>query len=192
VPVLKGDRENEWVFGESCRDPGAELTLDSDLLRALAACHSLTYIGGKLVGDPLDLKMFAGSGWVLEEPITSEDTSKYDLLAPTVVSRDGVQLGLIRQFEFTSSLQRMSVIVRPLDPSSTAPASMVLYAKGAPEKIRGLCSDGIPKDFDEILDSFTREGYRVLGVAVKTVKDVKWHQVHRLHRDKVRKIRLYL
>lgn len=42
---------------------------ESDLLRAMAACHSLTHIHGRLVGDPLDLKMFEGTGWELEEPI---------------------------------------------------------------------------------------------------------------------------
>lgn len=30
----------------------------------MATCHSLTKIEGELSGDPLDLKMFAATGWV--------------------------------------------------------------------------------------------------------------------------------
>jgi len=28
------------------------------LLEGLATCHSITYVGGELIGDPLDVKMF--------------------------------------------------------------------------------------------------------------------------------------
>ena len=34
------------------------------LLAAMATCHSLTVIDGKLTGDPLDLKMFEATDWV--------------------------------------------------------------------------------------------------------------------------------
>lgn len=37
------------------------------LLHALATCHSLKLVNGELVGDPLDLRMFEFTGWVLEE-----------------------------------------------------------------------------------------------------------------------------
>lgn len=63
VPVTEGP-----VFGEAVGNPEEELDLGSPLLRALASCHSLTYISGQMVGDPLDIKMFQGTGWVLEEP----------------------------------------------------------------------------------------------------------------------------
>lgn len=36
--------------------------------RCLATCHGLTSVGGELVGDPLDLKMFEATKWALEEP----------------------------------------------------------------------------------------------------------------------------
>jgi cation-transporting ATPase 13A3/4/5 len=29
----------------------------------MAACHSLTYIRGDIVGDPLDIKMFESTEW---------------------------------------------------------------------------------------------------------------------------------
>ncbi|KAF2345531.1 P-type ATPase, partial [Trinorchestia longiramus] len=47
--------------------PGARpvLTLphDSKLMMALATCHDLTYVFGKLIGDPMDIKMFKATNW---------------------------------------------------------------------------------------------------------------------------------
>ena len=37
------------------------------MLEALATCHSITYVNGNLIGDPLDVKMFEATEWVLEE-----------------------------------------------------------------------------------------------------------------------------
>jgi len=36
-------------------------------LESLASCHSITYVKGELIGDPLDVKMFEATGWVLDE-----------------------------------------------------------------------------------------------------------------------------
>lgn len=44
------------------------------------------------------------------------------------------EVGILRQFTFSSSLQRMSVIARTLGNSN-----FDLYAKGAPEMIASLC-----------------------------------------------------
>ena len=80
----------------------------SPLLIALAGCHSLTILDNKLIGDPLDLKMFESTKWVLEEPEVG-DANKYDLLAPTVVKPayvkneiDTPQVAILRQFPFSS------------------------------------------------------------------------------------------
>lgn len=118
------------------------------LLFGMVTCHSLTLMGGELKGDPLDLKMFDSTGWILEEANVSDDT-KYDLLFPTIVrpatadekkngSSDGlniVQLGIVREFSFTSSLQRMSVITR-----SVSDDHFNVYCKGSPEMLLTLCT----------------------------------------------------
>lgn len=54
------------------------------LLYGMTTCHSITFMSGELKGDPLDLKMFESTGWILEEANVSDDT-KYDLLFPTIV-----------------------------------------------------------------------------------------------------------
>jgi cation-transporting ATPase 13A3/4/5 len=92
----------------------------SPLLICLASCHSLTILNGEVVGDPLDIKMFETTKWVLEEPEVN-DSNKFDLLAPTIVKpsyvkgeSDKPQVGIVRQFPFSSNLSRMSVITRLL------------------------------------------------------------------------------
>lgn len=176
----------------------------SPLMVCLAACHSLTIIDQKVIGDPLDLQMFEATGWILEEPDV-DDENKFDLLAPTVVrppkrkrrtpdeqetylAGDDVQssgsstedeldvnrastkckkdVGILRQFPFSSSLQRMSVVTRQFSGNR-----YVVFSKGAPEKIASLCDpDTIPDNFSEVLHSYTRKGFRVLALAYRPLK----------------------
>lgn len=96
-------------------------------MHGMACCHSLTVIQGKLSGDPLDQILFDATGWRLEEPQV-EESAQYDVLAPTVVHSpvdQSVEFGILRQFPFSSSLQRMSVIVRQLGEDD-----MILFCKG--------------------------------------------------------------
>jgi len=37
-------------------------------LESIASCHSITYVNGELIGDPLDVKMFESTKWILDEP----------------------------------------------------------------------------------------------------------------------------
>ncbi|XP_013379991.1 probable cation-transporting ATPase 13A3 [Lingula anatina] len=166
-------------------------------LITMATCHSLTKIKGQISGDPLDLKMFEVTDWELDEP-GEEDTSKFDTFAPTVVRprhpdvvRDSsleinepgdtpYEVGIVRQFTFSSSLQRMSVIARTL-----GERNFCLYAKGAPETIASLCKvETIPVDFHDKLLEYTQHGCRVLALAwkplhakvsyVKTQRITRW------------------
>ena len=144
------------------------------LMTCLASCHSLTLIDGNIIGDPLDQKMFAATGWLLEEPAV-DDTAKYDLLAPTVVkpasrgtsdaesATTGSEVGIVRQFPFSSSLQRMSVVTRSLTGTQ-----FEVHVKGAPEVIVPLCDgDSVPEDFANVLVSYTEKGYRVLALGYR-------------------------
>ncbi|XP_054268548.1 polyamine-transporting ATPase 13A3 [Macrosteles quadrilineatus] len=192
--TLTEDGLDMWgvVPSESCHFKVPVKQLDTlptgDLLYAMATCHSLTIIDSKISGDPLDLKMFESTGWILEEPDVSDDT-KFDLISPTVVrppkkpSQEGCQeLGIIRQFPFSSSLQRMSVITRQLGGTH-----FTIYSKGSPEMIQGLCRpDTIPTDFSRQLEEYTQEGYRVLGVAYRDLPSrVSYPKMQRLSREEV-------
>ena len=155
----------------------------SPLMTCLATCHSLTLINNELTGDPLDVKMFEATRWSLEEE-GKEDTSKFDMLMPTVVrppdknrgsisdmeeklvdftdsSQYEYEVGIIRQFTFSSAAARMSVITRALKDNH-----FHVFTKGAPEKLEELClPHTLPRDFHENLRTLTLKGYRVIGLA---------------------------
>ncbi|KIH42404.1 IC domain protein, HAD ATPase, P-type family, partial [Ancylostoma duodenale] len=143
--VLRGVEEangsDRPSFTTECRRMvREELPQQGELVNAIATCHSLTRINGILHGDPLDLILFQQTGWVLEEAGADEsdhdETEMFDLVQPTVIkppqnaNKADEEYSIIRQFTFSSSLQRMSVIV--FNPSSDD-RTMTLYCKGSPE-----------------------------------------------------------
>lgn len=177
------------------------------LLFGMVTCHSITLMNGEMKGDPLDLKMFESTGWKLEEANVSDDT-KYDLLFPTVVKPPvsrGSQLqlmlqsppsesqldtldmsshdiGIVREFSFTSSLQRMAVITRKI-----CDRNFNVYCKGSPEMIATLCKpETIPTDFNEKLNYYAQQGYRIIALAYKPLdRKLTYPKVQRISRDKV-------
>ncbi|XP_037565576.1 polyamine-transporting ATPase 13A3 isoform X1 [Dermacentor silvarum] len=182
-------------IGEPC-----EMPVRSPMVIAMATCHTLTSVDGELVGDPLDLTMFRSTRWVMEEPAT--DGIQYDVLTPTIIKprldtektnmQEGLfqlpqadpsyevpfEVGIIRQFPFSSSLQRMSVVCRTL-----GSRHMELYAKGAPEVIQALCvPETVPAEYFEVLRGYTLEGFRVVAVAYRRLEKMTWHHVQRVDR----------
>lgn len=108
-----------------------------------------------------------------------------------------LELGVIRTFEFVSSLRRMSVLVKKLK-STTVEA----YVKGAPEVMTEICDKAsrpsfpllgrdrahvgaVPLDYDALLDHYTRHGFRVIALAAKSMPDLTWIKAQRLKRDQV-------
>lgn len=97
------------------------------------------------------------------KPALQKDASKLDKVMGFQI--DTREIGIIRRFDFSSKLQRMSVIVKHLDE-----AGFRLHIKGSPEKIRELCKpETIPANYHEILEKYTEEGYRVLALASRTL-----------------------
>ncbi|GLB37530.1 putative P5-type ATPase cation transporter [Lyophyllum shimeji] len=176
------------------------------LLHALATCHSLKMVDGEIIGDPLDVKMFEFTGWTLEEGKVSgigvvkskRAAAEQTALVQTVVRPPGsaqfkledalkgsakhahfLELGVIRTFEFVSSLRRMSVIVKRLKSNS-----MEIYVKGAPEVMADICDrDSFPQDYDDLLSYYTRRGYRVIAMAGKSIEGLTWLKAQRMKRE---------
>ncbi|KAM4693456.1 putative cation-transporting ATPase 13A4 [Discoglossus pictus] len=140
------------------------------LLGGLSSCHSLVAIDGKLQGDPLDLKMFEGTHWEVKE----SNLEPSDIAAPNLIVRPGPSsnrlpvegIAIIHQFPFSSSLQRMSVITQAIGEDS-----LVIYMKGAPEMVTKFCKEeSVPKGFSSELQFYTKKGFRVIGLAYKTLE----------------------
>ncbi|XP_010591374.1 polyamine-transporting ATPase 13A2 isoform X1 [Loxodonta africana] len=143
------------------------------LLRALATCHTLTQLQDTPVGDPMDLKMVESTGWVLEEAPAADlvfGTQVLAVMRPPlrepqlqVVEEPPVPVSVLCRFPFSSTLQRMTVVVTW--PRATQPEA---YVKGAPELVAGLCRpETVPTDFAQMLQSYTATGHRVLALASK-------------------------
>lgn len=49
--------DNKW-WSDHVQREEIENDTRTQFLEALASCHSITYVGGELIGDPLDVKMF--------------------------------------------------------------------------------------------------------------------------------------
>uniref|UniRef100_A0A8C2TMZ7 Polyamine-transporting ATPase 13A3 n=1 Tax=Coturnix japonica TaxID=93934 RepID=A0A8C2TMZ7_COTJA len=180
----------------------SESLLKSEFIACMATCHSLTKIGGVLSGDPLDLKMFEAIGWILEEA-TEEETALHNRIMPTVVRpskqlfpeskqatnqemvgtlKTTYEIGIVRQFPFSSVLQRMCVIARILGEKR-----MDAYMKGAPEVIASLCKqETVPVDFESVLEEYTKQGFRVIALAHRKLESkLTWHKVQTINRDAI-------
>ncbi|NXM82924.1 AT132 ATPase, partial [Oenanthe oenanthe] len=171
------------------------------LLYALATCHAVSPLRGQLVGDPVDLKMLESTGWRLEMLEEEEEEEEGELQALqqfgmkvlAVVKpppeeeqpqdrRLQAPVGILRRFPFSSSLQRMSVLVK-----LPGEASAHAYVKGAPEMVASLCrKETVPPDFSQVLRHYTTDGFRVLALACRALGSVAtFEEALQLPRDSV-------
>ncbi|XP_053315068.1 probable cation-transporting ATPase 13A4 [Spea bombifrons] len=160
----------------------------SPLLGAMACCHSLIILDGKIQGDPLDLKMFEGTDWELEDSCQSnmyDDTSTTSRLlikpGPQSCSVPVKGMIILQQFPFSSSLQRMSVVSKVLGDEEH-----FVFMKGAPEMVTQFClPESVPPNFASELQLYTLQGFRVIGLAYKTLQGFKDEGQDRYTREEV-------
>ena len=124
------------------------------MTHAMATCQSIKVIeDSKTIGDPMDLKMFEFTKWKIEEGVGASDSSavisivRPDNSKPPLIDISDMisgaaiidlshtrELGIIRSFDFSSKLRRMSVVVKQLGAKD-----VFIYTKGAPEIISQIC-----------------------------------------------------
>ncbi|XP_052013974.1 probable cation-transporting ATPase 13A5 isoform X2 [Apodemus sylvaticus] len=157
------------------------------LCAAMASCHSLILLDGTIQGDPLDLKMFEGTGWNMEDSQVAScksgkaDSSTVIKPGPKASQSPVDSIAILRQFPFSSGLQRMSVIAQ-----LAGDLRLHVYMKGAPEMVARFCStETVPKNFSQELKNYTVQGFRVIALAHKTLKMERLSDVNRLAREKV-------
>ncbi|KAI9509489.1 P-type ATPase [Russula earlei] len=207
------DRRSGTRFGELLDNvydlPGPVGRERTTFLYALATCHQLKVVDGQVIGDPLDVKMFQFTRWLIEEGHVAgtgmirgrrpgDGEARPAALVQTIVRPPGsaqfkiedalkggakhahfLEFGVIRTFEFVSQLRRMSVIVKRLRSTS-----MEIYVKGAPEVMADICDkDSFPDDYDDLLTYYTKRGYRVIAIAGKSVDGLSWLRAQRMKRE---------
>jgi len=184
-------------------------------IECMASCHSITKINNQFLGDPIDLKMFEATDWIIKESsdndfhvtdnnnplifnfIRYKEEKELDQLLNNNAEisiedeekliRSQYELGVVRKFEFSSNLQRMSVVVKNKNEDY-----FKIYTKGSPEKVKDLCrEDTFPKNFDTMLSKFTNKGYRVLGLSIKLMK-MDYIQSQKLKREKAESNMIFL
>ena len=189
--------------------------INSYFIENLATCHSITKVNDKLMGDPIDIRMFEATGWILNENLENEQN--YDSLVTTFVrpgnekdlkeklAFEGVdedliikshyEIGIVRRFEFTSKLMRMSVLVKNVNEDYYkvySKGKKFILISGSPEKIKELCRpDTIPANFTTILAKYTMKGLRVLALSMKKVQ-MDFVNSQKVERDKVEKNMIFL
>lgn len=171
----------------------------NNLIMTVGCCHSLIYFDNKVDGDVLDLKMFDQLDWnILNSKAELEEmtklfpsTLKLDRVIKTSVENGKLAVGIVKEFAFESTNQRMMVIAKPIlyteiqqnrqsngsinSPNQKAPSSLnnnsyLVLSKGAPEKIEKFCRpDTVPPNYAEILYSYTVQGFRVIACASKVI-----------------------
>ena len=146
-------------------------------VECMATCHSLTKINNKILGDLVEVKIFEKlKNWFIKDDDEETDSNLSDeenkqekesktfsenkkdkdafgFLLNIIANKNHkyFELGIIKKFEFSSELQRMSVIVKNLNENFYK-----IYTKGSPEKIRKLSiKETIPNNFEEILEYYT-------------------------------------
>jgi cation-transporting ATPase 13A3/4/5 len=164
------DNETFYVPGDASPSVLQEAKKDRSqlMIEIMASCHSLTCINGKITGDALDKKMFEWTSWILEDnnenkfdqlilsivkPKSANEMQDFDKVKESVEKNNFPnEIGVIRRFDFSSKLQRMSVIVRSLSENKFR-----LHVKGSPEVIRELCkTDSIPDNFHTVLNDYAK------------------------------------
>lgn len=137
---------------------------------AFASCHSLIKHEDEILGDPLEMRMVELTGWSIK------DFSEENIM----VSPDKKQeIVILKQFEFSSMLQRMSVITSMHNTNGKQSnldkyTDVTVFSKGSSEKIKSLCDPKtIPPDHDEVLSYYTYQGMRVISIAYKYLPGVQ-------------------
>ncbi|XP_041127044.1 probable cation-transporting ATPase 13A4 isoform X2 [Polyodon spathula] len=132
---------------------------------AMVTCHSLILIDGVPQGDPLELKMFEATAWVVDEDAEKGTQSVLMKPGPQASKAPVAGVLVLQQFPFSSGLQRMSVLTLELGSDE-----LVVYLKGAPEKVASLCRpETVPASFPAHLSLYTQQGFRVIGMAYRSL-----------------------
>ncbi|KAI9002348.1 hypothetical protein BC832DRAFT_561305 [Gaertneriomyces semiglobifer] len=171
--------ENLIVEGISTVDSGVDalvspLHAPAEAVRVMAAAHALVMLDDGIIGDPMEKNTLESIDWTL---------TKGEVLHPRTEkagARDSIRI--LRRFQFSSALKRMSTVSAR---NENGKERIFVAVKGAPETIEAMLTR-VPKGYSEHYKTWARKGKRVLALAYKYYGDnLKPSNVRDLHRDDV-------
>ena len=179
--------------------------LKKNFIECLACCHCNSMVRGRIIGDPIDVEIFKSCGWKLLENIdnqTEENMYVLSYVRPKGEAdihsktskplneeelKNHYELGIERRFDFSSKLQRMTVLAKNKNQSYYK-----AFCKGSPEKLKEICKEStIPENYDEMVTSYTSKGLRVLATAVKYI-NLTTDQCYEIRQSSVEKDMIFL
>ena len=102
-------------------------------------------------------------------------------MAEMTQPRYSKRIGVVKRFDFSSSLQRMSVLT--IDNSDN---SLTAFIKGSPEMIHSLSlHNSIPDDFYDVLEKYTKDGLRVLALGYKPLPNYNSQWIKECKREEI-------
>ncbi|KAJ2869934.1 hypothetical protein GGH93_005958, partial [Coemansia aciculifera] len=166
--------------GSDTKAPSFDSFIDSfsalpDLMRTAAStCHAVAEVeGGLMIGNPVDIEMFRTTQCQIS---TTPTPGALDTI---VVPDLGLQLDVIKRFEFLHSRASMSVAVR--DPRD---GHVHVFVKGSFEKIKEhLDSSTVPDSYMQAANSMARQGGYVLAVGHRDLGDIELSEMQNWSRD---------
>ena len=175
-----------------------DIDLKQLFVECLATCHNLTLVKGELIGDPIDIKMLEGVGWILRENFDDNSGKAYDPLVqayvrPKTEKKMDIPITSIEGLDeddlisFNIDINKLKLyyelsIIRRFNFDYLKQRLTVLvknlhdnyfkiFSKGSPEKIKEICDQNtIPSDYNEVYSYYSSKGYRILGMAFKNIK----------------------
>ena len=123
--------------------------VDEETSTVLIGCNSLLNVGGKIMGDPIELAVFKASGGTIQNNV--------------IISKQGTRIHMIRRYAFDSTLKRMSVLVTVSSRKTPSANINRVVSKGAPETMKSLFKV-LPNNYDELYNSYAMQGYRILAL----------------------------
>ncbi|KAJ3156879.1 hypothetical protein HDU86_003414 [Geranomyces michiganensis] len=140
--------------------------------QVLAAAHALVMLEDGIIGDPMEKNTLESVQWTL---------TKGDVLHPkSGLSTDSDAMQIIRRFQFSSALKRMSTVsIR----EENGKQRIFVAVKGAPETIKDMLVK-VPNNYDEHYKTWARRGKRVLALGYKLLpENYSVSQARDMHRD---------
>eukprot|EP00005_Dracoamoeba_jomungandri_P014729 CAMPEP_0174265524 /NCGR_PEP_ID=MMETSP0439-20130205/26811_1 /TAXON_ID=0 /ORGANISM="Stereomyxa ramosa, Strain Chinc5" /LENGTH=974 /DNA_ID=CAMNT_0015352025 /DNA_START=478 /DNA_END=3399 /DNA_ORIENTATION=+ len=144
--------------------------LEPEQMFTLAGCHSLIYLDGKQVGDPMEIAALNGIKWAYTKG--QRAIPKYGA---------GYSVHIVRRFPFSASLKRMSTIISLEHERVT---TLMVTMKGAPETMRSFFCE-VPDSYEEVYKYYSSKGMRVLAMGYKPMHDMAVNELNALEREDV-------